>query len=340
MLFQAAIAVAALGLVAPASGAETPVTTFDGNDSLRWQTVNDNVMGGRSQGGPRITEDQTLVFAGRTSLQNNGGFSSIRSRRRGLNLGKADGIRLRVRGDGRSYKLTARMSGMSRWVSYWADFETRDGEWIDVRIPFADMIPTSYGRRLPGPKLRPAKIESIGFMVYDKKAGDFQLEVQEVYAFDGAPEPTIVDLAAGAGTFKTLLAAAQAAGLAEALAGEGPLTVFAPTDGAFAALPEGTVESLLQPSGRDALVRILKHHVIAADVSGAEAAQAGVAGTLAGTLLRFRAQGEGLNVSGANVIKADLRASNGTVHVIDRVLIPADLAPASRKKAEDAAVLF
>ncbi|MHC4393186.1 MAG: CIA30 family protein [Planctomycetota bacterium] len=339
LLAFAAPAVAALCFALPASAAETPIADFDGKDSLRWETVNDNVMGGRSKGGWQATGSDSLLFEGTTSLENRGGFSSIRSRKRNLGLGEFDGISMRVRGDGRAYKLTARSSQTSSWISYWADFETRAGEWIEVRVPFADMAPTTFGRKLPGRKLRPAKINSIGFMIYDKQAGDFALEVDWIRAYNGKADPTIVELAASTGTFETLLAAATAAGLVDALNAEGPLTVFAPTDEAFAALPDGTLESLLKPSGRAALTRILKHHVIAANVTGASAAEAGIAGTLAGTILRFQSTDGGLTVSGAKVLQADLRAANGTVHVIDRVLIPADLSQKADKN-ESPAVLF
>ena len=133
----------------------------------------------------------------------------------------------------------------------------------------------------------------------------------------------IVDTAAAAGSFDTLLAAAGAAGLVDALKGEGPLTVFAPTDAAFAALPEGTVESLLLPENKDQLAAILKLHVIAgaAVTSDQLAGQQITAETLNGTVSIDGTNG--VMVNGANVVTADVAASNGVIHVIDKVLLPA-----------------
>ncbi len=133
----------------------------------------------------------------------------------------------------------------------------------------------------------------------------------------------IVDTAAGAGSFSTLLAAAEAADLVGALKGEGPLTVFAPTDEAFAALPEGTVETLLQPENKDQLAAVLKLHVIsgAAVMSGALAGQTQTVDTLGGEVTVDGT--DGVRVNDSNVIQADIEASNGVIHVIDKVLLPA-----------------
>ncbi|MEO1534909.1 MAG: fasciclin domain-containing protein, partial [Planctomycetota bacterium] len=137
-------------------------------------------------------------------------------------------------------------------------------------------------------------------------------------------EPTlnIVETAAGAGTFETLLAAATAAGLADALTGEGPLTVFAPTDDAFAALPEGTVESLLQPENIDTLKAILLYHVVAGDVRAAQVVDLNTADTLNGQRIDIAVNGSNVMIDNARVVSADVLATNGTIHVIDKVLMP------------------
>jgi uncharacterized surface protein with fasciclin (FAS1) repeats len=132
----------------------------------------------------------------------------------------------------------------------------------------------------------------------------------------------IVDVAAGAGQFRTLLAAAAAAGLVDALKGPGPITVFAPTDAAFAALPKGTVESLLKPENRAQLRQILTYHVVsgrilASDLAGKTAQPT----TLAGQTLNVDGR-QGVSINNARVITADVLASNGVIHVIDRVLLP------------------
>ncbi|SLN24991.1 Immunogenic protein MPT70 precursor [Falsiruegeria litorea R37] len=132
----------------------------------------------------------------------------------------------------------------------------------------------------------------------------------------------IVDTAVGAGTFGTLVAAVQAAGLVPTLKGHGPFTVFAPTDEAFAALPEGTVESLLLPENKDQLVAILTYHVVPAKVmAGDIAGKKAKVLTVQGDRLDVNAR-NGVKVDGAKVVAADIEASNGVIHVIDKVLLP------------------
>jgi uncharacterized surface protein with fasciclin (FAS1) repeats len=133
----------------------------------------------------------------------------------------------------------------------------------------------------------------------------------------------IVDTAIAAGSFETLVAAVQAAGLVDTLKGEGPFTVFAPTDDAFAALPEGTVESLLEEENRDQLISILTYHVIPGRVMSSDiAGQALSVETVQGMELAIDAT-DGVRVGEAMVVTADVEASNGVIHVIDTVLIPA-----------------
>ena len=125
-----------------------------------------------------------------------------------------------------------------------------------------------------------------------------------------------------AGSFETLLAAAKAAGLAETLMGEGPFTVFAPTDDAFAALPDGTVDMLLKPENKDTLRAILLYHVVKGDVRAAQVVDLDAAGTVNGQRVDISTSGGKVMVDNANVVKADVHATNGTIHVIDTVLMP------------------
>lgn len=132
----------------------------------------------------------------------------------------------------------------------------------------------------------------------------------------------IVDTAVSAGSFKTLVAAAEAAGLVETLKGEGPLTVFAPTDEAFARLPAGTVEDLLKPENKEKLVAVLSYHVIAGKVmSGDVAGKKTTAKTVQGSNVDVNGM-NGVRINDAMVTQADIKADNGVIHVIDRVLIP------------------
>ena len=131
----------------------------------------------------------------------------------------------------------------------------------------------------------------------------------------------LVAVAAGADNFKTLVAAVKAAGLVETLQGKGPFTIFAPTDAAFAKLPAGTVESLLKPENRDKLVAILTYHVVpgkvlAADVKTMEAK------TVQGQSVKIAVSGSGVTVDNAKVVKTDVMAENGVIHVIDTVILP------------------
>ena len=132
----------------------------------------------------------------------------------------------------------------------------------------------------------------------------------------------IVDTAVAAGQFKTLAAALEAAGLVTTLKGSGPFTVFAPTDAAFAALPAGTVDNLLKPENKDQLVALLTHHVVQGRVPAAQVANMDSATTVNGTDVAIRTNGQRVMVGNANVVSADVMASNGVIHVIDKVLMP------------------
>ncbi len=132
----------------------------------------------------------------------------------------------------------------------------------------------------------------------------------------------IVDTAVEAGQFKTLVAAVQAADLVETLKGDGPFTVFAPTDEAFAKLPEGTVDDLLKPENKDKLVAILTYHVVPGKImSGDIAGKTADVETVQGSTLAVDAM-DGVKVDAANVISADIETSNGVIHVIDTVVLP------------------
>ncbi len=163
-----------------------PVTDFteDGLEE-KWITVNDNVMGGRSTGGPTF-KDKQLVFSGKTNTDG-GGFSSIRSRAKPMGFGGHSGLVMRVKGDGRTYKADLhagiRMAGMN--VAYRADFATAEGKWQEVWLPFDRFHPTLMGRPVGDrvPALKTEDIETIGFMIYDKKDGPFRLEVDSVKVY-------------------------------------------------------------------------------------------------------------------------------------------------------------
>ncbi len=154
-----------------------------GTPDLGWYVVNDNVMGGRSDGGFEV-QDETLVFTGRTNTKG-GGFSSIRTQPMQLDLSDKSGIRLRVIGDGRRY--TWRLATTARWrgnpIGYWAEFETRDGEWLTVDVPFSSFVPRFRGTELDGPALDTAEVTGMGLMIYDGEDGPFELHLASVRAY-------------------------------------------------------------------------------------------------------------------------------------------------------------
>ncbi len=132
----------------------------------------------------------------------------------------------------------------------------------------------------------------------------------------------IVDTAVGAGDFGTLVAAVKAAGLVETLKGEGPFTVFAPTDAAFAKLPAGTVETLLKPENKDKLVAILTYHVVPGKVMAADVVKLTEAKTVQGKSVKVKVDGGTVMIDGAKVVKTDILCGNGVIHVIDAVILP------------------
>ena len=140
-------------------------------------------------------------------------------------------------------------------------------------------------------------------------------------AFADGHSMDIVDTAVGAGSFTTLVAAVSAAGLVDTLKGEGPFTVFAPTDDAFAALPEGTVENLLKPENKDQLTAVLTYHVVPGKVMSSDLSNNMAATTVQGSNVTIMTDG-GVTVNGANVVTPDIETSNGVIHVIDAVILP------------------
>ena len=148
-------------------------------------------------------------------------------------------------------------------------------------------------------------------------------EVEETEAVEEGPG-TIVDVAVGAGDFTTLVAAVQAAGLVDTLSVEGPFTVFAPTDAAFADLPEGLLDALLLEENLETLQTILTYHVVSGAVFSTDVTTGDVA-SVEGSTIAVEVTDAGVTVNGANVVAVDIEASNGVIHVIDQVILPAGL---------------
>ena len=202
----------ALATAGIAAAAETKVlASFETPDSIRaWRSVNDGVMGGVSEGGFKRTDAKTLLFSGTLSLENNGGFASIRTEPRAMDLTGLSALVVKARGDGRTYWIDLRVDKQMMASSYRAELPTVKGEWREIRIPLRDFQFQSFGRRLPGDPVNLATVNSVGFTLADKKAGPFELEIESVQAVAGEGSQsavpagqTVVDVAAAAGTFKT-----------------------------------------------------------------------------------------------------------------------------------------
>ncbi|REJ79491.1 MAG: fasciclin domain-containing protein [Acidobacteria bacterium] len=146
--------------------------------------------------------------------------------------------------------------------------------------------------------------------------------VKAGYTADGHEKKDIVDTAVSTDMFNTLVAAVKAADLVDVLKSEGPFTVFAPTDDAFKKLPAGTVENLLKPENKDQLVKILKYHVVSGKVTAADVVKLDKATTVEGSAVKIKVKNGNVMINKSNVIKADVMASNGVIHVVDSVLLP------------------
>jgi uncharacterized surface protein with fasciclin (FAS1) repeats len=184
-------------------------------------------------------------------------------------------------------------------------------------------LPTIPGTNIPMPEM-PTSDRPKGDM---PKTDEKQAEL---------PKQNIVEVAAGNASFKTLVKAVKAAGLVETLSSKGPFTVFAPTDAAFAALPKGTLEKLLLPANKAQLVKILTYHVVPESASAAQLGNATAIKTVEGQALMIVAKPDGVTIGGAQVLIADVPASNGLIHAIDKVLLPPEAAQIDPNAGEPA----
>ena len=158
-----------------------PLFDFTGADAAKeWQTVNDGVMGGVSDGKFKITDAKTMEFFGTLSLANNGGFASVRTKPKDLGFEKGDTLVAKVRGDGREYMLNLYPNKQRVAYSYRATVQTKKDEWIEVKVPLDKFEATSFGRVVQDGAIKPTEISALGFMLGDKKAGPFKLEIEWV----------------------------------------------------------------------------------------------------------------------------------------------------------------
>jgi uncharacterized surface protein with fasciclin (FAS1) repeats len=196
---------------------------------------------------------------------------------------------------------------------------------VPGRVSAKQVIKLDNAAAVNGQRL-PILVSDSGVSVAGSKVVVTDIECSNgiIHVIDTVMMPATKDIigtAVAAGSFKTLAAALEAGGLIEALQAEGPFTVFAPSDAAFAALPQGTVESLLKPEGLDALVSILKYHVVPGRIY-ADQLKAGTVKTLQGGSLEVKISEQGVFFNESKVTAADIETTNGVIHVIDKVLLP------------------
>jgi monofunctional biosynthetic peptidoglycan transglycosylase len=176
-----------LTLITGAGAMAEEKTLYDFTDpqaAVGWVAIHDVVMGGVSSGGIESTEAGSMLFEGIVSLENNGGFASIRSRPKSWDLGAYDGIVVRLRGDGKSYKLNLKTDSTFDSILYRVSFETTEGEWQTLRFPFSEFWASFRGRLVPeAPELDPARIVSVGLLISDKQEGPFRLEIGWIGAY-------------------------------------------------------------------------------------------------------------------------------------------------------------
>jgi len=157
------------------------IIDFTDSDKSEWSVINDGVMGGLSRSGIRRTDGNTGIFAGELSLENNGGFASVRASIGRRDLSGHAGLEIRVKGDGRTYQVRLRTNNRFDGIAYRTTFDTRDDEWMTVQIPFEEFVPTFRGRIIKdAPSLDVSQIHQVGFMLADKNPGSFALEIDFV----------------------------------------------------------------------------------------------------------------------------------------------------------------
>jgi len=152
-------------------------------DSNSWFVINDGVMGGVSASSLQVTKTGTAVFSGTVSLENNGGFASTNMKPSQFDLSDCDGIRFRIKGDGKKYKISLKNDDRFNGFSYRFEFSTKNDEWLTRDVPFASFIPMFMGQTTSAPPVDRSSIKTFGFLIADKQAGPFRLEIDWIGAY-------------------------------------------------------------------------------------------------------------------------------------------------------------
>ncbi|MEO0445650.1 MAG: CIA30 family protein, partial [Verrucomicrobiota bacterium] len=262
------------------------------------------------------------------------------------NLSNDLGLLLFLKGDGRTYqaRLTTNATFRGMDVSFAADFETVAGDWMQVKVPWTAFTGSFRGMSLPDKTLEPSQVQRVAILIGDKKQAPFSLEVGWIRTYGkgqgefkrakaGAkPAPTtaggpqqIIPTSVADGRFTTLKTALDAAGLTPFFQWDNPLTVFAPTDEAFAKLAPAVLEDLLLPENKKKLVSVLSYHVVTGDNRLPDALSATEVKTIEGSPLKVVFSEGKVKVNDATLVEADIDCSDGVIHVVDTVLLPPSL---------------
>jgi uncharacterized surface protein with fasciclin (FAS1) repeats len=228
----------------------------------------------------------------------------------------------------------------SREVSFSADFQTQKDKWIELRIPFSSFNAEFRGRSLKDVGFDSSSVRRIGIFLGDKQPGAFQLEIDSISAYGATGSQNLVNLIAADERFKSLASAFSLSGLLDTLEGDGPFTVFAPTDAAFAKLPEQTIKGLLAEENRAELASILTYHVLLGSNKLSDVLKLEYLNTVRGDSVRVTFANGNVQVNDALLTDADIQASNGMIHVIDSVLIPLEIKPKSILSTAESAGSF
>lgn len=313
-------------------GSQELITSFSPSDQLNWGTVHDTVMGGRSSGRIFYTQEETMLFKGEVSLENNGGFASIRSRGALPNLSPdSEGLEVRIKGNGREYYFSCTHKQIALWGGgYWQKFKTKKGEWLTIQLPWGDFIPRNYGARMNNlPKMSSADLAGLGVYMYDKKAGPFELEIDYIRTYKNAPialkasnkeEPLNDYLESEHSILFSLLKQTNLIGKIDNLQ---EFTIFAPKNSAFEELPKELLTNLLLKENQTVLYQILLNHIAQGRLTAFNAIGKQPV-SLAGNVLPIQWSNEKnqILVSGVPIIKADNLIGKKIVHVPSSPIIP------------------
>jgi monofunctional biosynthetic peptidoglycan transglycosylase len=154
-------------------------------EGIQWETVNDVVMGGKSMSSMKISKDKTAVFQGTVSLENYGGFASVRTNPHDFGLQGYDGLLIRIKGDGKRYRIRVKTDDNYEGIAYQNTFATKENIWMNIKMPFSKFTPFFRGSIVQNaPFLNPGSVRRIGFMIAEKQEGDFKLEIAWVKGYE------------------------------------------------------------------------------------------------------------------------------------------------------------